>query len=167
MKEIIKNIDFKYFPILILITYVPFHLLEEAFGNFPYWLSTHYNLPIVLSYPHWLINNVIFFIILSIGLYIFLKNKKINLAFGIGIIIWGFLNSLEHITFSLIDQKLAPGIYTAFVFLIISLLGFIRLYKDKVSIQIIMKSVLVSILYWVIPIGIIILVGNSLVKVFP
>jgi hypothetical protein len=162
-----KKIDFKYIPIFTLIIYVPFHLLEEALGNFPYWMSTHYNLPVVLSYPHWLINNAIFFIILSSGLYLFLKDKKKNLIFGIGILIWALLNSLEHIIFSLIDQRLSPGIYTAFVFLLVNLLGYIKLYKDKVSIQIIIKSIFISIFYWIIPIGIIVLVGNFLIKVFP
>lgn len=167
MIHFLKNIEFKYFPILGIIAYIPFHLLEEAIGDFPYWMSTHYNLPKVLSYPHWLINNGIFFVVLLLGLFVFLKNTKKNLAFGIGIVIWIFLNSIEHIAFSFLDQKASPGIFTAFFFLLISVLGFIKLNMEKVSPKTILKSILVGIAYWVIPIGIIVLVGSYLVKIFP
>lgn len=167
MIRFLKKIDFKYFPILALITYIPFHLAEEAIGNFPYWMFTHYNLPKVLSYPHWLINNSIFFIILLIGLFLFLKNTKRNIIFGIGIVIWTFLNSIEHISFSLIDKEISPGLYTATLFLIISVFGFIKLYQMKINAKNVLKSVLVGIGYWIIPLGIIILVGKYLVEIFP
>ncbi len=56
----LKQIDFKYFPIAVIIIYVPFHLLEEAIYNFPLWMFEHFNLPKPLSYPHWLINNAFY-----------------------------------------------------------------------------------------------------------
>ncbi len=167
MIRFLKKIDFKYFPILALIIYIPFHLAEEALGNFPIWMSSHYKLPKVLSYPHWLINNGIFFIILLVGLFVFLKNKKKNLIFGVGIIIWVFLNSLEHITFSLIDKEVSPGFYSAILFLIVSVLGFIKLYLERIKTKTVLKSILAGVAYWVIPLGIIILIGNYLVKIFP
>ncbi len=43
MIRILKNIEFKYFPIIALIAYVPFHLLEEALNNFPYWILDNSN----------------------------------------------------------------------------------------------------------------------------
>ena len=68
------KIDFKWFPIALIVAYVPVHLLEEALGNFPIWMSNHYNLPNPLSYPHWLINNSFFLLTLLVGLYIYSRN---------------------------------------------------------------------------------------------
>ncbi len=42
MIRFLKKIDFKYFPILALIIYIPFHLVEEALGDFPIWMRSHY-----------------------------------------------------------------------------------------------------------------------------
>ena len=168
MKTVFSNIEFKYFPIIALIVYVPFHLLEEALNNFPQWMSTHYNLPIILSYPHWLINNGFFLITLLAGLLIFYSNKIRFISFGIGILIWSLINSIEHIFFSIIDLQTSPGFYTALVFLSISLLGFVKLYYDNsLRIKLILQSILIGIGYWVIPIGMILVFGNYLVQLFP
>ena len=168
MKSFLRNIEFKYFPIIAIIVYVPFHLLEEALNNFPLWMSTHYNLPKVLSYPHWLINNGFFYITLLAGLLIFLRNNIRFRAFGTGVLVWAIMNSLEHIVFSIIDLKISPGFYTALVFLSISLLGFVKLYYDNsLRIKLILQSILIGIGYWVIPIGMILVFGNYLVQLFP
>ena len=168
MKPVLRNIDFKYFPIIALIVYVPFHLLEEALNNFPLWMSTHYNLPIILSYPHWLINNGFFFLTLLAGFLIFYSNTSRFLAFGIGILVWILMNGIEHVLFSIIDLKTSPGFYTALVFLSISLLGFVKLYYDNsLRIKLILQSILIGIGYWVIPIGMILVFGNYLVQLFP
>ena len=168
MKSLIRNIDFKYFPIIIMIIYVPFHLLEEALNNFPEWMSNHYNLPKILSYPHWLINNGFFFLTLLVGLAIFLRNKVQFAAFGIGILVWGLMNGLEHILFTIIDFKVSPGLFTAILFMMISLLGFIKLYIDKsIRIKLVLQSVIIGIGYWVVPISLILLNGTFLVKLFP
>ena len=168
MKTVFSNIEFKYFPIIALIVYVPFHLLEEALNNFPQWMSTHYNLPIILSYPHWLINNGFFLITLLAGLLIFYSNKIRFISFGIGILIWSLINSIEHIFFSIIDLQTSPGFYTALVFLSISLLGFVKLYYDNsLRIKLILQSILIGIGYWAIPIGMILVFGNYLVQLFP
>ncbi len=49
MIRILKNIEFKYFPIIALIAYVPFHLLEEALNNFPYWILDNSIVMILLT----------------------------------------------------------------------------------------------------------------------
>ena len=168
MKTVLSNIEFKYFPLIILIIYIPFHLLEEAINNFPLWMSTHYNLPKILSYPHWLINNGFFFITLLVGFLIFYRNKVRFLAFGIGILIWSFINSIEHIFFSVIDLETSPGFYTAILFLSISVIGFAKLYFDKfLRIKLVLQSILIGIGYWVIPISMILLSGNFLMEKFP
>ena len=168
MKSLLQNIEFKYFPIIAIIVYVPFHLLEEARGNFPLWMSAQYNLPKVLSYPHWLINNGFFLITLLAGVFVFMSNRVRFISFGIGVLVWAFMNSIEHILFTIIDLKVSPGFYTAIFFLIISLLGFVKLYFDNsLKIKLILQSIIVGINYWVIPIIMILAAGNYLVQLFP
>jgi hypothetical protein len=163
-----KTIDFKIFPILMIVLYVPFHLTEEAFFNFPMWMFEHYNLPKPLSYEHWLINNSFFFLTLFAGLRIFLRNKSKYLYFGIAILIWGFMNSFEHILFSILDLKLSPGFFTANLFLTTFFVGFYKLKTEKLlSRKLFIKSFLVAILYWIIPFVFIISLGNQFVKIFP
>ena len=151
-----------------IIVYVPFHLWEEALGNFPLWMSEHYNLHKALSYPHWLINNGIFFLTLLIGLLIFFRDRIKFLPFGVGILIWSFMNGMEHIVFSAIDLKPSPGIITAIIFLLVSGFGFIKLQTDNsLNMKLIYKSIVVGICYWVIPIAIIVSIGKYLIVVFP
>lgn len=164
----LKNIEFKYFPILLIILYVPFHVLEEALNNFPLWMSEHYNFPKPLSYPHWLINNAVFLSVLLIGLFIFMKDRIRFLPFGIGIVFWAFMNSMEHIIFSIVDFKVSPGIVTAMLFFLTSLFGFIKLKVDNfLNPKLILKSFLIGLCYWIVSFSIIILIGNYLIKIFP
>jgi hypothetical protein len=164
----LKDIDFKYFPIGLVVLYVPFHLLEEAIFNFPLWMYGHYNLPKPLSYPHWLINNSLFFITLLIGLLIFFKDKSKFLLFGFGILIWGFMNSMEHIVFSILDYKLSPGFYTSLLFLFIFILGFLKLFQTGILNKILFfKSIGIALIYWIVPFIFIILMGSVLINIFP
>lgn len=157
--------DFKVFPILILVLYVPFHLIEEGLNKFPEWMSEFYGLPIVLSYPHWLINNLFFFITLTIGLILFLKNKKF-LFLGIGILIWAILNALEHIVGTFMYSRVSPGLFTGLLFLLVAIFGLLKLKRDNVlNKRLVLQSVLASFLFWIIPIGIIILTGNIWLKI--
>jgi hypothetical protein len=168
-KESMKNIQFKIFPIIGLILYVPFHVLEEALGNFPLWMHQHYyGLPQPLSYSHWLINNGIFLLVLLIGLTFYLKNEKKYLYLGIGIIVWLFTNAMEHIVFSIKDVQLSPGFFTAILFLLLVFFSFFKLNENKVlQWPIIGKSILAGLSYWIISFVFIILIGNTLIKIFP
>jgi hypothetical protein len=168
MKTKLKDFKFKYFPIALIIAYVPFHLTEEALLNFPLWMYNHYGLPAPLSYPHWLLNNSIFLIGLLTGLVFFLKNKTKYLHFGVGILIWGIMNSMEHIVFSVFDFNASPGLYTSILFLFIAIIGFINLYLNRHFNKIlVLKSILIASLYWIIPIFIIVSIGTTVVKIFP
>jgi hypothetical protein len=168
MKTKLRQIDFKYFPIAVIILYVPFHLLEEAFNNFPLWMAEHYKFEKPLSYPHWLINNLIFFIILLTGLLIYNRNRTKYLPFGLGILIWALLNTIEHIVFSIIDLKISPGSFTSILFLVVTIIGFLRLKQDKLlNTPIVLKSILVAMGYWIVPIATFVIIGSYLVKVFP
>lgn len=107
MKTNLNKLPFKYFPLMIILVYAPFHLLEEAWFNIPQWMFEHYKLPQPLSYPHWLINNFVFLVVLVAGLMIFFKNPQKNRTFGVGIIFWALMNSMEHLVFSLYDLQLS------------------------------------------------------------
>ena len=158
------DLDFRVFPILILVLYVPFHILEEALNGFPEWMSKQYGLPIVLSYPHWLINNSFFFITLTIGLYFFLKSEK-YLFMGVGILIWSMMNGLEHIVGSILTSGIVPGFYTGILFIVISIIGFSKLkHESGLTMKLLIVSFLFGLLYWFIPIGLIILTGNYWLK---
>lgn len=168
MNTKLEKIDFRWFPIGLIILYVPFHLLEEAITHFPLWMYEHYKLPKPLSYPHWLINNSIFLIILLIGLVIYNRNRIKNISFGIGIVIWAFMNSIEHIVFTIYDLKVSPGFYTAILFFVISLIGLIKLRGEgTLKSGLLIKSILIAISYWIVSFVIIIMSGFYLVKVFP
>jgi hypothetical protein len=160
-----KLVDFKYFPIGMIIAYVPFHLLEEAIFNFPLWMYEHYSLSKPLSYPHWLLNNFIFLICLLAGLFIYYRNKEINLHFGVGVLIWGFMNSMEHFVFSVVDIKLSPGFYTSILFFLIAISGFVNLnYNKRMNKFLILKSIGIAFCYWIIPIFLIIVIGSLMVS---
>jgi hypothetical protein len=164
----LKQIDFKWFPIGLIIIYVPFHLLEEAINNFPLWMFEHYKLPQLLSYTHWLINNSIFLLILLLGLIIYNRDRIKNISFGIAIVIWAFMNSMEHIGFSIYDLKISPGFYTAILFLIISIIGFIKLRVEKImKPTLLLKSILIALCYWIASFITIIMIGLYLVRIFP
>lgn len=164
MIEKIKLIDFKFFPIGLIIAYVPFHLLEEAIFNFPLWMYEHYSLPKPLSYPHWLMNNSIFLMCLLTGLFIFFKNKKRNLHFGVAVLIWGFMNSMEHFIFSAVDLKISPGFYTSILFLLIAISGFMNLRMNKLlNKALVLKSIGVAICYWILPIVLIVFIGSLMI----
>ena len=165
MTDKFYNLNFKVFPISIMILYVPFHILEEALNGFPEWMSKQYGLPIVLSYPHWLINNSFFLFTLVIGLFFFLRNEK-YLFLGIGILIWSMMNGLEHIVGSILTSSVAPGFYTGLLFLAVSTIGLVKLkYENKLTIKLLAISFLFGLLYWIIPFALIVLTGNYWLKI--
>ena len=162
------TIEFKYIPLICLVIYVPFHLTEEALYNFPLWMSQHYNLSKVLSYPHWLINNALFTFTLFIGLMVYFSNKIKFLSFGLGILIWSLMNAMEHVVFSLVDRNIVPGSITAILFVLVSTYGFYILKKENLlNIKLILQSSIIAIAYWIIPISIIIFIGSYLAILFP
>lgn len=164
MTNIFNKYEFRVYPILIVILYVPIHILEEALNNFPEWMSSFYGLPIVLNYPHWLINNLFFFLSLIVGLVFFLTKEK-YLYLGVGILFWSIMNSFEHIIGSLIFLKIAPGFYSGLLFILVSVIGFYKLRNDgKLNIKLLVISFISSLLYWIIPISLIVLTGNIWLK---
>jgi len=163
-----KNISLKTLITSILIIYIPFHLTEEAMGNFHLWMADFYQLSQPISFKHWLINNGIFLLVLASGYFIYRKNSDKYLPFGIGILIWGFMNSLEHFTGSIISGALIPGFWTAVLFFACSVLAFIKIHKEKiVRRKKIIQSIIAGIVYWIIALNLIVLIGKTLLRLFP
>lgn len=52
------NMKLLTFVIITLVIYMPFHLFEEALGNFPKWMYEHKWLPYHMTYGHWMSNNI-------------------------------------------------------------------------------------------------------------
>ena len=62
------------FIIANLIIYMPFHLFEEAIGDFPKWMYEHKWLPYHMNHGHWMANNIFIYyplLLISIALYFF------------------------------------------------------------------------------------------------
>ena len=62
------------FILLNLIIYIPFHLFEEAVGDFPKWMYEHKWLPYHMTHGHWMANNIFIYypmLLLAVFIYIF------------------------------------------------------------------------------------------------
>lgn len=124
----------KHYIIGILLTYIPFHLFEEAIGNFPELMYQHKWLPVKLTFSHWMANNIfIFYPILLVALFIYLfgKEKKYAMCFGMAILMWGVINFIQHLYYCIIDKTISPGIITGLVFLILAIEGIIAYVKNN------------------------------------
>jgi glycosyltransferase involved in cell wall biosynthesis len=165
MEKTLNINRFKWFPVAIVLIYVPFHLSEEALGNFPLWMFEHYGMPEPLSYPHWLLNNGIFLTVLLTGLILFLKSPEKRIIFGTGILLWGIMNSFEHIIFTIADQKISPGFITSFLFLLIGISGLVYLSRRKAAgVKLLLKSFGIALAYWGTAFLFIILIGLYLMR---
>ncbi len=112
-----------YFVILNLVVYLPFHLFEEAIGDFPRWMYEHKWLPYHMTHGHWMANNLfIYYPMVLLSASIFAVNK--NLAcFGVAVLIWGVINFGDHFFYTIKDRKISPGLITGVLFLVNSIFG--------------------------------------------
>lgn len=109
--------------LLCAIIYVPFHLLEEAVGDFPAWMYTHHWLPYHMTHGHWMANNLFIYYplaLLCIGLYL---SMPAFACCGIGVLVWGLVNFGDHAFYTLRDRRVSPGFITGFAFLANSIIG--------------------------------------------
>ena len=74
------------FILLNLIIYIPFHLFEEAVGDFPKWMYEHKWLPYHMTHGHWMANNIfIYYPMLLLAVFIYIFNKNM-ICFGVAIV---------------------------------------------------------------------------------
>ena len=142
------------FILLNLIIYIPFHLFEEAIGDFPKWMYEHKWLPYHMTHGHWMANNIFIYypmLLFAVFIYIFSKNM---ICFGIAILIWGLINFADHFFYTIKDKKISHGLITGFLFLINSVLG-LRFYilSDDYSMLHLIIGICIGGILFGLPIG--------------
>ena len=145
------SLPFTYYVFSVLVLYIPFHFFEEALGNFPESMYQHKWIPERITYGHWMANNIFFYyptLLLGSLVYLFFPGL---LFLGLGILIWGVINTLDHIFYTIKDRKISPGLYTGFLYLVIAISGLISVNKS-LSGLILILSIASGIVYFVFPI---------------
>lgn len=118
------------FVLLILFLYIPFHISEEAAGNFPDWMWKHKWTPDPLTYGHWLASNLFFFYPLLLAAFLLYLFCGIRFLGG-GILIWGIINCLEHLAYTVRNRKKSPGLFTGFLFAVDSAAGILNFSRQS------------------------------------
>lgn len=157
----IDKIKIHYLMIAIVLCYIPFHLFEEALGNFPAWMFQHRWMPTQLTYGHWMAGNVFFYYPLLVGgILLYRLGGKRFLWAGTGVLLWGVFNFLEHTIYTIIDSQVSPGFYTGFILLIIAILGIIRLHQmGKLTWRVMLPAFLIALVFAALPAGLQALMG--------
>lgn len=144
-----------------LLAYVSLHLPEEAIGNFPALMAETWGIPNI-GYGRWLFHNVVFFVpTLVLGILIFSINPDKFLPFGIGVSFWGGFNFFEHIIVSIHSGKVYPGLFSAIIFAILIIFVIIKLkMMERLKLKIVLLSIICAISYWMLSIGLIMLLAK-------
>lgn len=111
------------FILINLVIYLPFHLFEEAVGDFPRWMYEHKWLPYHMTHGHWMANNVFIYypmLLISVFIYVFCPEF---VCFGVGILVWGLINFGDHFFYTIKDKKVSPGLVSGVFFLVNSVVG--------------------------------------------
>lgn len=112
-----------FFVVLNLVIYLPFHLFEEAVGDFPKWMYEHKWLPYHMTHGHWMANNLfLYYPMLLLAVFLYVINESF-VFFGAGILVWGVINFGDHFFYSIKDRKVSPGLVTGMLFLVNSAAG--------------------------------------------
>lgn len=162
------SMDIMFFMIGVILIYIPFHLFEEALGNFPKWMYEHKWTPERLTYGHWMANNIFFyFSLLIIGFTVYFFTDNRCMFIGVGIIFWGLINCFDHIIYTIIDRKISPGIFTGFIFGAISIIALLKLYSErKLNLKLIALSILMGLIYAFVPVMLSIIFSKKFKKIF-
>lgn len=150
-----KKVNIGHLMIAVLLVYIPFHLFEESLGNFPAWMQQHHWMSEKLTYGHWMAGNIFFYFPLLItGVLLYFLFGERLLFTGIAVIIWGLLNSLEHVIYTLVDFKVSPGLFSSILFFMIAVLSYYKLKRlAKFNLRIIVPSIILALLYALLPVA--------------
>ena len=158
----IKEVKLEHLVIGTLLVYITLHLLEEGVFGFPTWAEGRWGIPNYTVFK-WLLHNCYFIFFLVVGYFIYRINKERFLPLGLGIVIWGLLNSLNHIVFSVIFLEYSPGLFTGLIFLLFAVLAFRRIREmGKLSAGLVLPSILFGLLYWGLPMALFVTVDIML-----
>lgn len=142
------------FVFINLVIYIPFHLFEEAVGDFPKWMFEHKWLPHHMTHGHWMANNIfIYYPLLLLSVLLFMIDKSL-VCFGIGILIWGVINFGDHFFYTIKDKKVSPGLISGTLFLINSVLGLANfVLSDTFSVVQLIFGILIGGVLFGLPMG--------------
>jgi hypothetical protein len=130
---------------------MPFHFFEEAIGNFPESMYQHKWIHERITYGHWMANNVfLYYPTLLIGLLTWMLYPN-HVFIGLGLLIWGAINTIDHILYSIKDRKISPGLFTGIIYLVVSISGLISV-VNQLIVSTIIFSILAGIIYFLIPV---------------
>lgn len=153
-----------YFILLNLVIYMPFHLFEEAAGDFPKWMYTHKWLPYHMTHGHWMANNIfIYYPLLLIAAVLFLTSKTFAFM-GAGIMVWGIINFLDHFFYTIKDRKVSPGLITGTLFLANSAAGLLKFYQQGFTLTGMVAGIITGIILFGLPMGLCIITYNFFEK---
>jgi hypothetical protein len=135
-----------------LLVYVTLHFFEEGLFDFAGWAELRWRIPNYTT-SKWLLHNVYFIFFLGLGYILFRRDPSKFLPAGLGINIWGLMNGLSHIIFSLIFLEYSPGLFTGLIFIGLAIPVYQRVREDNLlKTSVIGFSILAGLLYWRLPI---------------
>ena len=155
------------FIFLNLVIYLPFHLFEEAIGDFTKWMYEHKWLPYNMPHGHWMANNLfIYYPMLLISVFLYIFNSKLT-CFGVGILIWGIINFGDHFFYTIKDRKISPGLISGALFLANSVFG-LRNYilSNSFTVPQLVVGILIGGVLFGLPIGLCIVLYKFFDKYF-
>ncbi len=155
------------FVFINLAIYLPFHLFEEAVGDFPKWMYEHKWLPYHMTHGHWMANNLfIYYPMLLIAVLLYVLNSN-WICFVEGILIWGVINFGDHFFYTLKDRKVSPGLISGTVFLVNSVLGLRNfILSDYFSVPQLITGVLIGGVLFGLPVGLCVVLYKPFDKYF-
>ena len=147
----VKQIKLEHLVLAALLVYTPLHLLEEGLLGFPAWAEQYWHIP-NYDVGKWLLHNVFFAVVLLIGYVFYRLDQKRFLSAGLGIILWGLMNTLNHVGCSVAFGAIEPGLFTSFIFVLIAVLAVRQLRtQGRLSLGLVGLAVAWNVLYWGVP----------------
>ncbi|MDE6219662.1 MAG: HXXEE domain-containing protein [Lachnospiraceae bacterium] len=142
------------FILLNFVIYLPFHLFEEAIGDFPRWMYDHKWLPYHMTHGHWMANNLfIYYPMLLISAFLFVVSDQLS-CFGAGILVWGVINFGDHFFYTIKDKKISPGLFTGILFLVNSIAGLHCFMTSEVfSMPRLIMGIIIGLILFGLPVG--------------
>jgi hypothetical protein len=144
-----------------ILVYVLLHVTEEAVGDFPLFMHENWAIPNI-GYARWLYHNLVVFLpVLLVGYSIFTIDETRFLFLGVGIPLWGLLNFLEHVFYTVKNGAVSPGTWTSLLFAALFVTTIVLLKEQRrLSPKLILLSLGASLAYWAVPIAIVMTMGD-------
>jgi len=158
----LKQASLKQLILGTLLVYLTLHLLEEGLFGFPAWAENRWGIPGYTTVK-WLIHNVYFAFFLVIGFLVYRRNPEKYLIVGLGVLVWGLLNTVNHLVFSIIFLEYSPGLFTGLIFALFAYWGWQRVKEmGHSNWRRMAPAAGFGLLYWAVPIVLFISVDLAL-----